>query len=272
MRAIAALLVAVTALLPGGPARAACDCTDATPSIVLPRDGATGVPTNARAVVSAEVVGESRWAGADASAALPALGVAPIAQPAKGKAPAKPGKAVAGSVATMLSEAWGTVYVVTPKQPLKPKTVYAVVKTSKTATDIIATFTTGDGPDAAPPVFGGIESFTVVLAFVRKQGDCDGEPPSGQLTWKLGAVTDDSAGPADLLRILYIQKKGEQRTIRLIEPWDRKPVTAVTNKVCDPFHPILKAGDEVCAIVEAVDLAGNVAGSAVEKCMTVRPI
>ena len=267
---IACLVLASLAVMAAVPTRArACDCPDKTPQILLPRNGATGVPTNARVLVSADVIGEGKWAAADATTPMPGLAVAPIAAPAKGSKPARPGSPVPVAVSAMMSEAWGTVYVVTPKQPLKAKTAYAVVKPGekKGSLEIVGTFTTGAAADTQAPVFAGIDSFTAVIAYQRKLSDCDGDPPSEQLTWQIGAVSDDTTAPGDLIRILYVQKKGEQRTVRLIEPWDRAPVTAVTDRTCDPFHPVMKVGDEMCAVIEAVDLAGNASGAAVEKCM-----
>jgi hypothetical protein len=268
-----ACTVAVTvAALAAQPARAsACQCTDRAPKFVLPRDGATSVPTNARVLISAEMAGAARWAAADATAPLPALAIAPMKPGVKGKKPT-PGKPVEVLVSSMLSEAWGTVFVIVPKKPLVAKTLYALVKPGekKGTFDVITTFTTGETADTQPPVFGGLEHFTALIAYQRKLSDCDGDPPSEQLTWRLGDVSDDMTAKGDLIRILYVQKKGEQRTIRMIEPWDLEPLKAVTDNRCDPFHPVLKVGDEVCGIMEAIDLAGNASGGAVEKCMAVR--
>jgi hypothetical protein len=47
---------------------------------------------------------------------------------------------------------------------------------------------------------------------------------------------------------------------------------AVDDTTCTPFRQKMKVGEEVCASIEVVDLAGNVAGSTVEKCFTAKKL
>ncbi len=241
----------------------ACDCQDGTPSLLLPRDAATNVPTNARVLVSADKVGLEKFAGADASR-TPKLALVAVKGGAKPKV----------LITSMLSEAWGTVYVVTPDKPLKASTAYQLVAPGATAKDkprVVGTFTTGKAADTTAPAFVGLDRFTAVVAYRASQGKCDGKPPFHELTWKYDAATDDTTDPKDLVRILYVQKKGETRAIKLIEPFDAAaPVTGTGDGPCAPFHQKMKVGDEMCAIMEVVDLAGNVAGASVEKCMTAK--
>ncbi len=246
-------------------AATACECAGGAPTVLLPRDGATNVPTNARVLVSSEKVGEGKWAGADASKPPPVLALAAI--DAKGKV----GAPLDSTVSSMLSEAWGTVYVVTPKKPLKAGSKYALVRVvKKKATDQYGSFTTGAAADTAPPVFAGIERFTAIIGHQVRTKCSSGDPPYNQLSWDYGSATDEGTAAEDLVRILYIQRKGEQRTIRLVEPAASAPVMSVDGTICDAFHPTFKAGDEICATVEIVDLAGNASGSAIEKCMAAR--
>ena len=257
-------VIALFAFLAVRPAHAACTCPDRTPDLLLPRDGASGVPRNTRVLVSAARVGAAKWAAADASAALPALKLVTM----KGELP-KPGAAVKASVSSMLSEAWGTVYVVRPAKPLAAATSYGLLLDEKgDERRLIGTFTTGKASDVTPPQFSGIDKLTAVVSFRPAMNACDGETPFEELTWRYGSATDDLGAPGDLVRFLYVQKKGEPRVLKLVEPVDAKPpVNAVNGSQCDPFRPRMRVGDEICAIVEVLDLAGNVAGSAAEKCM-----
>jgi hypothetical protein len=259
----AILAAACAAVLASNPAEA-CECA-AGPEIVLPRDGAADVPLNARVLVSAEKVGEGKWVGADTTAPAPRIGIAPIDK--KGA----PGAGVPVAITTMLSEAYGTVFVVKPKKPLKASTQYALVKLGdkkkKEKPVAVATFTTGTAADGSSPVFAGIERFTAVVAYTSRTKCSAGDPPYRQISWEHGQVTDDLAKPEDLVRILYVQRKGEERTVRLIEPAAHKGATSLTGSVCDPFKAMFDAGEEVCATVEIVDLAGNAAGANIEKCM-----
>lgn len=264
-KVLGAGLIGVVVVFAAAPTRAAhaCDCAGTAPQILLPRDGATNVPTNARVLVTAEKLGMDRWAGTDATR-TPKLGIAPK----------KGGAAVKAMVGTMMSEAWGTVYVVTPARPLKAGTAYQLVVLGKTARDrkAVSGFTTGKVADTAPPVFAGIDRFTAIVAYRGSTGSkCDGQPPFEELTWRYDVATDDGTDPNDLVRILYVQRKGESRAIKLIEPFDAaKPVLSVDDTTCAPFHQIMKTADEMCATIEVVDLAGNVAGAAVEKCTTAK--
>jgi hypothetical protein len=244
----------------------ACDCKDGAPSLLLPRDGATGTPTNARVLVSADKVGLERFAGADVTR-TPKLAIVAVKGGARPKV----------TVTAMLSEAWGTVYVVTPDKPLAANTKYKLVAPGKTAKDKpvdVGSFTTGKATDTKPPVFAGLTRFTAVVAYRAGSGDkCEGQPPFHELSWAYDAATDDGTDAKDLIRILYVQKKGEARAVKLIEPMDAAtPVTAVDDNACSPFHQKMKVGDEVCAAMEVVDLAGNAAGASVEKCMAAKKL
>lgn len=266
-----AVLVALVARPAAGDRPApVCTCSTSTPSILLPRDGATGVPTNVRVLLTADRVGLDAWAGTDV-ARTPPLGIVP--RPVKKKGARKPVKAV---VTSMLSEAWGTIYIVTAQKPLKANTAYDVVVMAgkKPAQwQVISGFTTGAAADTAPPIFAGVERFTAVVSYRAAVSVCDGRPPFQELTWKYGQATDEGTAAGDLLRILYVQRKGEPRQVRLIEPFDAAtPITGVSGSTCDPFRPVIQPGDEVCATIEVVDLAGNVAGAAIEKCMTAKKL
>ena len=100
----------------------ACECADSTPEILAPHDGAAGVPTNTRVLVSALKAGAAKWAASDATAKPPALAVAPMRA-------AKPGKGVKAAISTMMSENWGTVFVIAPARPLAPGTRYVIIAT-----------------------------------------------------------------------------------------------------------------------------------------------
>jgi hypothetical protein len=242
-------------LTAGARSAAACECAGGAPTVLLPRDGATNVPTNTRVLVSSEKVGEGKWAGADASKPAPVLAVAPI--DAKGKT----GAPIDSTVSSMLSEAWGTIYVVTPKKPLKASSKYALVRVvKKKVAEQYGSFTTG----------AAVERFTAIIGHQVRTKCSSGDPPYNQLSWDYGSATDEGTAAEDLVRILYIQRKGEQRTIRLVEPGASAPVTSVDGTICDAFKPTFKVGDEICATVEIVDLAGNASGSAIEKCMAAR--
>jgi hypothetical protein len=267
-RNVLRFIVVFALLLGARQVASACECAGGAPTVLLPKDGATNVPTNTRVLVSSEKVGEGKWAGADQSKPAPVLAVAPV--DSKGKL----GAPIDSTVSSMLSEAWGTVYVVTPKKALKASTRYALVRVAKKkATEQYGAFTTGTAADSAPPVFAGIERFTAIIGHQVRNKCSNGDPPYNQLSWDYGSANDEgTAGtPAeDLVRILYIQRKGEQRTIRLIEPASSAPVMSVDGTICDAFHPTFKVGDEICATLEIVDLAGNASGSAIEKCMAAR--
>jgi hypothetical protein len=265
VRFIVLLALALAGVSAARGVAAACECAGGTPTVILPRDGATGVPLNTRILVSSEKVGEGKWAGADASKPAPALSLAPIDGKGKSGAP------VESTVSSMLSEAWGTVYVITPKKPLKANTTYALVTVvKKKATTRFTSFTTGAAADTAPPVFAGIERFTAIIGHQVRTKCSSGDPPYNQLSWDYGSATDEGTAAEDLVRILYIQRKGEQRSIRIIEPGASAPVMSIDGTICDAFHPTFKAGDEICATVEIVDLAGNASGTAIEKCMAAR--
>ena len=269
MRAPAILLLAPVILVMGSPADA-CECADSTPEILAPHDGAAGVPTNTRVLVSALKAGAAKWAASDATAKPPALAVAPMRA-------TKPGKGVKAAISTMMSENWGTVFVIAPARPLAPGTRYVIIAThpapgagAQSGQTVLGSFTTGKGPDKTAPVFGGLDNFTAVVSYRSPAGKCDGTSPFRELTWGYGEAQDAGTDPVDLLRILYVQKKGEPRQVRLIEPGGARPVTAVRGAACDPFAVGISAGDEVCAILEVVDLAGNAAGGVVEKCMAAK--
>lgn len=271
MRKPLALLALLAGLTVRPTAARACECVDPGFSLQLPRDGATGVPTNARVVVTAERLGLDRWVGTDPQR-TPVIALVPVPKK-KGQKKGKPVKALVG---TLVHERWGTIVTAQPEKPLEPNTTYEVVLQTgpKPARwKPVSTFTTGAAADTAPPVFAGLDRFTAVVSFRSPVSKCDGQPPFPELTWKYPAATDDTTAAGDLLRILYIQKKGEPRQVRLIEAVDAtRPVTNVSGGLCDPFRVTLQPGDEVCATVEVVDLAGNVAGAAVEKCMVARKL
>jgi hypothetical protein len=260
------LAVASIVWLAPGVARP-CDCAEVRPSILLPRDGATDVPINTRVLVTPDRLGLDAWVGTDMSR-IPSIAVMPVT--AKGVR----GAALKARVSVMLSEGGGTVIVLTPDKPLKASSDYELVhRVGKTKKDWVSVsrFMTGKTADTAAPSFDGAQGFTAVVSFRSAVTKCDGKPPYSELTWKYGDAKDDRATTGDLLRITYVQKKGEQRTIRLIEPTDApQPVREIAGSLCDPFKVAMQAGDEVCVTVEVIDLAGNAAGSLVEKCMVAK--
>lgn len=264
------LLVAAILTVAARPADA-CECVVRTVDLLVPRDGAINVPTNARVLVAAEKVGEGRWAATDATQPPPVLTVAPIDKKGKVGAP------VESLVSMMMGEADGTVYVVKPTKALKPNTQYALVKLeapkgkkkSKKIAAQFMTFTTGAGADTAAPVFAGLERFAPMLSHQNKTKCHDTDPPYRQIIWEIGDVTDEGTAREDLIRILYIQRKGETRTIRLIEP-ATVASTKITGTRCDAFQARFEKNEEICAVVEIVDVAGNVAGATVEKCAPVK--
>ncbi|MFH0902894.1 MAG: hypothetical protein V2A73_19880 [Pseudomonadota bacterium] len=251
---------------------ATCDCPQRQVSILLPRDGASLVPTNVQLLVSAEIAGANRWWAADATAIMPNLRLLLLKKNADRARPQ--GREVKTAVSSMLGEAYGTVFVVRPEKPLAVNSNYAlVVATGAEGQEVktISAFTTGAGTDVQPPVFAGIEDLTAVVAFRPRANVCDNEPPFEQLTWKYGEATDETTSPGDLVRVVYVQKKGEQRSVRLIEPASApsSPLRTLDNK-CDPFRLVFQPGEELCASVEVMDAAGNVAGGSVEKCMVAK--
>lgn len=264
---LAVVAAAVLAMSVARPAYAACTCVPQTPDFLLPRDGATGVPRNVRILVSAGRIGASQWAATDASAVPPPLRLAVVTG-----AEHRPGAAVKAVVSSMLSEGYGTVFVMRPAKILAARTTYGLLLEEQGAgLRLIGTFTTGAVEDKLPPAFAGIDRLTAVVSFRPAMNACDGESPFEELTWGYGAASDDAAPPTDLVRLLYVQKKGEPRILKLVEPFDvPTAVTSVNGSQCDAVKPRMKVGDEVCATVEVVDLAGNAAGSAVEKCMVAK--
>ncbi len=262
---ISSILVAAVALPRA--AEAACECQSNPVSLLAPHDGATGVPTNTRVLIAAERVGESKWAADDATLQTPPLTVAPLDK--KGK----PGAPVDSSVSMMSSAAYGTVFSITPKKPLKPNTGYALVRLEapkkRKVKEQYATFTTGAAADTVPPVFSGLDKFSVMISHQQKTTCHTTQPPYRQIIWQIGDVTDEGTPLEELIRIFYVQRKGEVRTVRLIEP-ATAPATKINGTKCDAFRPRFDKDEEVCGVVEIVDLAGNVAGAGVEKCMAAK--
>ena len=270
-------LLICAALAAFAPAQAdACKCAPPSTSFLLPKDGATAVPTNARVVVTADRLGLDRWIGTDPSQ-LPDLALvarASLKAKAKAKArPPKPGTRIKARVSTMLAEGSGTVFVITPEQVLRADTSYDLVVWAKqpAARRPIASFTTGTLADLQPPAFAGLDRLTAIVAFHPPSSRCDGKPPFNQLVWAYGAAKDDLSAHDELVRLLYVQRKGEPRTLRLVEPTNvAAPRTRIDGTLCQPFHVTMVPGDEMCAILEVVDVAGNASGAVSERCMTAR--
>lgn len=266
-RTMRSLITAALVLLAFPQTAEPCECQSNPVSLLAPHDGATGVPLNSRVLIAAEKVGEGKWSADDATLQTPPLSLAPLDK--KGK----PGAPIDASVSMLSSAAYGTVFSVSPRKPLKANTGYALVRLEgpkkRKVREQYSTFTTGATADTVPPVFAGLDRFSVMLSHIQKTKCHNTQPPYRQIIWEIGGVTDDGTQQDDLIRILYVQRKGDVRTVQLIEP-ATSPATKINGTKCDAFRARFERDEEVCGVVEVVDLAGNVAGGTVEKCMVAK--
>lgn len=246
--AVVRVLVIAAVLVAARPRAEACSDPHAiTSRMVLPPNGSSGVPTNARILVEYRVLGDWFFLDGFSSANVELRG---------------PGET---TVPTSVIETWAGPFVITlltPAEPLDPDTVYEVHDSTLVPCGdaqpnascggtpvLVATFTTGDGPDTQPPT----SSWSVSSSYGQEEEvegagcSCDwcGNWVRHDLT--LVAVADDQ--PTALVRYFY----GDA----LVGPL---PVLSAGHDCGDePYHPgydIESASDTVT--LRAVDLAGNV--------------
>lgn len=248
---IALLLSTVAAVLMADVRRASA-CSAPGPSLysrsVVPGDGATGVPTNARV----RVLYLGHWNGV----LPPALSLREAA-----------GASVEVSFEWRARSLFDWLVVVTPSLPLQPSTTYEVLdELSLPCEDpsgdclgepiVVATFTTGTGADMTPPVFGGGATVESALGGCADSACC-GPYDSVNFEAMFTVATGEPVGG-----VLYeVILQGEE------QPIARVPGVAFHGmRVCDGLvmfdgvTAVTLHGDAPFAL-RAYDVAGNFADS-----------
>jgi len=223
-------------------------CSDWPPGVasrgVIPENGADDVPTNARVAVIYDAHLDEVW---PAALELRVQGGATV--------PVTPTSPRGGGVVRMLA----------PVAPLAASTTYEVldtlimpcedeVSTCVGAAQVIATFTTGTGPDVSPPSLGGV---TVTSSFWCNEGtSCEKSPNEQVYSIHIDARDDDH--PASWIRFEYLDEAGVviAGPTRLLRPGMEcsggagLPAYNIELEVARTFQ------------IRAVDLAGNVEAAA----------
>ena len=253
VRAPLAVLAAGLWLGAGGAVSRAQEC--ATPDLehAVPADGASRVPTDAvlraRYPASAEYRGEVVVLQREGA---PEVGVDAEWQPAE--------RALAA----------------TPPSPLEPGASYTVrwpalrsVDGESLGSGAILSFTAGEGPDREPPELEGVERLE--WDALKSHDDCVGSAEERYLfDFTLAGVSDDT-GPGTLQALIY-QSAGPEISeddppvLVAVEPM------ATAGEVLRVRLPREQSLGEVCFVVIARDLAGNLSSGSEETCIeTKRP-
>jgi hypothetical protein len=209
----------------------------------LPADGATGVPTNTQVAIE--------YAGSNAEAALTQL----VVRPMGGQGIAAPASVVAESGA-------GRVLVLAkPASALTPNTKYEVLDKFPNlpcasspcagAAHVVATFTTGDGPDTKAPTFAGLTSVP------RKAQSCDNTACCGPYTAvELDLMWDPATGETGEVRYnVYSDNKLVLARVTSAKAFIQCSGTGA--QATTPGAILFGTGSIGQVYVRAVDLAGN---------------
>jgi hypothetical protein len=227
---------------------------------VLPANGAQGVPTNARMIVSEMRLIElfRRDPGAQPELRLLVVSRRGSLVP------------VSAALERLSNDPWSALFLLTPAAPLAPETehVLVVVDPDQRVTHDLTRFRTGAGPDAVAPRFRGVRRARVRVGPTRDVGTCAvREEGHSSASWSFAPASDDTTAVADLLFVLSVRRGEGSRQPVLVGPWGADgPPPGGEDVLCSLFRPGLTRGATLCVSIEVVDLAGNRAGGDVERC------
>jgi hypothetical protein len=248
------ILVAIASCFAAFAARPADACSPLPPvggRAIVPRDGASGVPLNARIVVMYPLSNPQL-------AATPTDGPAPkltdvLVRP-RGGAP------IEATVELTGARAFDAVVVVRPSANLQPRTAYEVLDRVKApcyasgscveAFSVRATFETGDAADTTPPTFAGVTGIASGSLDVCDSSACCGPYRAVPVTLTLDTA-QDAGGP-----LFYEISENGAPVLRFFGGGTL--IGAVScNGRASPFASFVTHTGATLS-VHAVDLAGNI--------------
>lgn len=221
------------------------------PPLVVPAEGTTDVPLNARVIVQYEWILDTEIELRDAMTGE----VVPTMQELR------PAPGLQRS----------TVFIA-PMAALAANTSYTVVVPAVGNSSITTSFTTGDAVDTSPPAFAGLSALSLeTMGFPVL--DEDG-------SYCLSSCIEANDGRISRIRFDYPDPPAdavfvEMQLYPIEQPLgvERVPVSASSPRffgyeTCSARAPRLDPDAEYCARLVAYDMAGNTAGESNEICMT----